>query len=340
MTNKLATLKPGWLTNNHIAVSMAASWAWGASLVVGITLLLNKGFTTFAIWTAFNIAAIPIFAVGYDKLKYIKQASSYKFFNWPMIVIQMFAIMMNMQAIWQVASGGIALDVPALMSKEAAGFMVAALALVIIGLIYIYEFKGSVVSDQWQYWLSVTFLVSLIVAGLFITGGTFRHIPLHSSHGNIVWAIWGGFGLLAGPYMDAMQWERIEKIEEKDRIKVGLLGGFYFGVYMLLVGVAGWVLSTSLIPVMILLAASFMVDTSTLDSAVSAKQYLFRKNGLGKKSGAIASVLAVCIWPFMSSLGAVTIWSIYAGGRLWVWIMMLIWFGAIVPLKNRVPATG
>ena len=41
------------------AMSLAASWAWGTSLVVGMETVQTKGFIPFLIWAIANSLAIP-----------------------------------------------------------------------------------------------------------------------------------------------------------------------------------------------------------------------------------------------------------------------------------------
>ena len=43
------------------AMSLAASWAWGTSLVVGMETVQTKGLIPFLIWAIANSLAIPLF---------------------------------------------------------------------------------------------------------------------------------------------------------------------------------------------------------------------------------------------------------------------------------------
>ena len=43
------------------AMSLAASWAWGTSLVVGMQTVQTKGIIPFLIWAIANSLAIPLF---------------------------------------------------------------------------------------------------------------------------------------------------------------------------------------------------------------------------------------------------------------------------------------
>ena len=42
------------------AMSLAASWAWGTSLVVGMETIQTKGLIPFMIWAIANSLAIPL----------------------------------------------------------------------------------------------------------------------------------------------------------------------------------------------------------------------------------------------------------------------------------------
>lgn len=43
------------------AMSLAASWAWGTSLVVGMQIIQEKGIIPFLIWAVANSLALPLF---------------------------------------------------------------------------------------------------------------------------------------------------------------------------------------------------------------------------------------------------------------------------------------
>lgn len=314
-----------WLTDGKLAVSMAASWAWGASLVVGISVMLGKGMEAWLLWTVFNILAVPVFAIGYHKLKDLKHAPEFKAYSWPMMVVQVFAVWMNLQAIYEISAGKIALDIPGLMSDQTAMIAVMSLAVIILALIYVFEFTGSLVSDQFQFWVQVGLL--LVICSIGFAAGSFTMPEMQSTSADVAWGWWVGIGLIAGPYMDAMQWERIERA--KNRVRVGILAGLAFGFYLLLVGLAATVLTQGTLVVLLLLLTSLMVDSSTLDSATSAKQYLMRKNGLNKNAAALLSLGAIATWPLINSWGAVMLQTVYASFRLFVWVSMLLFFGFV-----------
>lgn len=318
------------LTDRKLAVSMTASWAWGASLVVGIAVLLGKGLAAWLIWAGLNAAALAAFAVGYERLRYLKHAVEYKFFAVPMLGVQVFAMWMNMQAMYEILSGRIAFEVVGLVPPAVAVAFSIVVALVIFMLIYRFGFYGSTISDQFQYALQMVFLLTILALALASGLGEFTPIKIGSSWEDIRWALTVGLGLVAGPFLDGMQWERLEHVSQGRRIRVGVQASLLFAAYMALVALAATVLSGgSALFVMLLFATSFMVCSSSLDGTVAAKQYLFRRLGRSKNVAAVLSVATIAAWPFINAIGAVGLQTIYSTARLYLWVIMLVWFGLL-----------
>ena len=61
---ELEKIMKGLLKRNttlFYAMSLAATWAWGTSLVVGMETVQTKGWIPFIIWAVANSLAIPLF---------------------------------------------------------------------------------------------------------------------------------------------------------------------------------------------------------------------------------------------------------------------------------------
>lgn len=318
------------LTDRKLAISMTASWAWGASLVVGISVLLNKGLVAWAIWAGLNAAALAAFAFGYEKLRYLKLAVGYKFFAIPMLAVQVFAAWMNMQAMYEILSGRIAFEIVGLVPPAVAVAFSLAVAFMIFLLIYRFGFYGSTISDQFQYALQMVFLLTILALAFVFGLGEFTPVKVGSSWADIRWALTVGLGLVAGPFLDGMQWERLEHVSQGRRIRVGVMASLLFGAYMILIGLTATVMNGgSALFVVLLFVTSFMVCSSSLDGTVAAKQYLFRNLGQSKNVAAALSVATIVAWPYINKIGAVGLQTIYSTGRLYMWVAMLVYFGLI-----------
>ena len=63
------------------AMSLAASWAWGTSLVVGMETMQSKGFIPFLIWAIANSLAIPLFGFIAYKIPNLEKIVNSKIVN-------------------------------------------------------------------------------------------------------------------------------------------------------------------------------------------------------------------------------------------------------------------
>lgn len=317
-----------WLNVHRLGTSMAASWAWGASLAVGISVLLTMGFWPFMTWAGFNVLAVPAFGLFYRYYPGFKEILKHKVFAAFMLFVQVFAIWMNMQAIYDISTGGLAGGISGFWAEGTAMTFVMVLAASIALLIHHFGFLGSLISDQLQYWGMTAVLAVATVVGGYVTGWTPSEIPT-AQWGDIQWAWVVGIGLIAGPPMDAMQWERIEKTDAP--VKASMLGGLYFGAYLTIVGLCALFLYEGLLIVSFVFLASLLIDTSTLDSSASAKQFLVEGQFGGRRIHSLLFALAViAAWPLILELGVVMLQTIYSTGRLVVFYGMALPYCALV----------
>lgn len=295
--------------SRRIGLSMAASWSWGVSAVVGVSVLHSTGVGAFLVWTVANIAAVPVFGAVAAWLPSLRPLLRARPAVLAMLAIQVFAFWMNMQGVYEVGTGDSALQTSTLLPAAPTTVGIVLLAVGIVGFIHQTGFEGSVATDKGQYVVQLGGCLAIIAAALLFGSGT----PSIATTGldGYRWAVWAGLGLLSGPFLDAQQWQRLDA----GGTSATLWAGAWFGVYMFAVGGAGAVLSeTAPLLTALLLVVALAVGTSTMDSAAAALQYLADSR---RVAGGIA-ITAILAWPLIRSVGVLGIWTIYASARVFV----------------------
>ena len=314
--------------DSTVSLSMVASWSWGSSLLVGISIMQGYGPGPFAIWALFNITAVPVFILVADRTEFVSQVRALRPIFITMIALQIFVVFINLQAIFEGASGGLAFDSATLVNADIGQAVALALGLGIVVAIHRWGFTASVVSDQIQYAIQLCGCFALVVVAIAYYGLPMSQAADATADGYL-WAVWTGLGILAAPYLDAQQHQRVEYISSS---AAGLLFGVGFGVYLVGVALAGSVLvATAPALTLILLVPVLAVTTSTLDSAVAALQYL-----VGRRPATVLAGSAVLAWPLVQSLGVLGIFTLYSSGRLVVVTTALVYL--VVWTRYDIPA--
>lgn len=295
---------------------MAASWSWGVSTVVGISVLHGVGAGAFMVWTAANILAVPLFGIVATRLPTLRSLLDTAPAVLALVSIQVFAFWMNMQGVYEVSTGDSALQTTMLLSADVTTVLLVVLGAGIVWFIHRAGFEGSVVTDTGQYALQVVGCVLIIVVALLFGAGT-PEIATTGVEG-YQWAAWAGLGLVSGPFLDAQQWQRLDAADAT----ASVWAGGWFGLYMIAVGGAGLVLSdTTPVLTMLLLGVAVVVGTSTMDSAAAALQYLFDS----RWTAVAVAIAAVGSWPLIRSYGVLGIWTVYASARVFVVAGLLLY---------------
>lgn len=280
-----------------MGMSLAASWAWGASFAVTLALFETLGIVPALIWVTMNIMALPIFGYVYGRLPSFKELKENCWFVKPAMIFLMIAsTWMNMQALYMIA-----IRIGINSWDATVGTLI--LSSSIVAMIAYGGLKWSILSDIWQYALMVVGVVILN----FIAVNNFPQLAMGWEH--IPFALWIGFTLWAGPLLDAMHYER--HAVSKNPKEAFNTGGPLFGLYILLVAaLAFFGGAQSLVFGAIMLFTVAMVSTSTLDSAASAFQYL-----VGKRWGMAAAALSVATWPLIVPMGVINLFTFYGTFR-------------------------
>jgi len=316
-------MKP--LSPHRAGISMAASWSWGASLGVGVAVMHTAGVQAFAVWALFNILAIPFFGALYTKLpsyKYIIELRPMIVF---MFLLQGFAILINQQLLFEGLTGGVDIEISPLLSTAPATIVSVVVALLLVTFINRTLLAGSLFTDYGQYALQLGGVALLLAVAAYSSGGAVAQSVGTSTLSDVQWAVWVGLGLLVGPSMDAMQFQRIEQVCPAHRFRAAVYGGGFFGAYLALVGLAALFIQ----PDAVLVTFTFMVvvlsiTTSTVDSASAAMHRLApRKIAVG-----VGASVALG-WPLLTSVGVTSIFTVYSSGRVFVVSGVLLYLLAL-----------
>ena len=141
-------------------------------------------------------------------------------------ILQIFVLWVNTQAIFEITSGGIDLQTAALLTPTQATTFAIGTGLFFAFFIHKYGLSGSMSTDIIQYAVQAGGVGMLIVAALVLGlefGGA--NVP-NSSLSQMLFVASFGVGHLFSPLYSAQLWQRIEKVDEDERIRAGLWGGF------------------------------------------------------------------------------------------------------------------
>jgi hypothetical protein len=148
-------------------------------------------------------------------------------------------------------------------------------------------------------WLGAIVSIIIIIAVALLTNAPLQTFATTSTSG-ILWGIWSGLILFAGPIGDVQHWQRAEVDKSKKGYYIGAL---LFGMYMLLILGMAFFKFTPLMNA-ILLIAVLCVTTSTIDSIAVAL------HTLGDKRIGTATALALCVgFGLFVKMGMIQLWS-------------------------------
>lgn len=278
-----------------IGISSAASWAWGTSLIIGMQIMQQKGFSAWFIWAISNSLTLALLGFLYSKGLLCRQVFNNKVVKYAAILIQCFCLIIQMNIIYQVLG-----DIFQL-AHSIKYFITSSIGILFTLLMYKKGLFTSILTDIGQFIITIISIIAIITLGIYF------NTPLveitNSSYSDILWSIWSACILFSGPIGDMQHWQRVEL---NNGIHGYYLGTIFFSLYMLLIGVMSLFQFT---PIMnaILLIAVLCVTTSTIDSIAVALHEISNK--------IIGTIVAICIcllWGIFVEIGVLYLWS-YAG---------------------------
>lgn len=267
-----------------LGLSIAFSWAWASSLVLGQAIVMQRGIVPFAIWAIANTLTLGLFGFLYHKGLFVDRISQNKLFKIFGLGIQMFCLIINLNI---------------LNSMIGNYWITTGIGLFFIALMYRKGLITSILTDKYQGVITFATLCALIATGV-ISNTAFTLPPVFTTGDNILWALWSACILLTSPFGDIQMWQRAREDETK---KGFYFGSLFFGLYMVLIFVMAMFEFNAIMNTLLLIAC-LAVTTSTIDSIAVAMH-----EAGNKTTGTLIAVFLCVFWGVFKEIGIVELWS-------------------------------
>ena len=256
--NVISSLKSGRpITPWGMGISIAATYTWAASVLVGVAMLREAGIIPFILWFLANTSAIPLF--GYITLRWpgLWNASRRLPFRVIMTGFLFFILWFNMSGIvWMNEQLG-------QLSTGWSQLIAIGTALGLWALISRGGIRWSILTDIPQWFLLagavVVALIITVVQNGFAVDTTLRWHSYDTVKGTLL-GIWSVPLLLTALFMDGMFWQRARYIRG---MRPYAIGYFLFTGYLVLVGVLSF-LSITPLAMTVLFVLVYFASQSTM----------------------------------------------------------------------------
>lgn len=274
-----------------IGASVAISWAWGTSLILGMQIAQTKGVEAFGIWAFANTVTLGIFGLLYKAKIITERLLEYRFVHWVTLLIQAFCLVIQLKILNEVL-------LPVIGDASWTYALVSAIGLFFVGIMWKRGLHTSIWTDNWQG--AVTILALVLMLGVSVFSGASQYILPSSDSGSLMWGAWSACILLSGIITDLQHWQRAKANGNGFAFEFATL---FFGIYMSLVFALAHYEIVG-INRALLIVAVLGVTTSTIDSIAVAMHRL-----VNRTVGTVAC-FAICLaWGFLLEFGVVEIWS-------------------------------
>lgn len=243
------------LKDMYLGTSIAISWAWGTSLILGMQIARDKGLGSFLIWAVANCLTLAVFGFLYKKRYIYPEVLNTTIVQLFTAIIQLFCLIIQFKILYE-----------ALITFLDPVYSYVLTAGVTIGLFLWMKAKGlkaSIFSDLFQG-------IITIIALLFMVGYAFHtQIPspiVSSSGSDILWGMWSACILLSGIMTDLQHWQRAEVNGKGYAFEWAT---FFFALYLGLVGTLSLFNFDSILNIALIITV-LAVTTSTIDSIAVA----------------------------------------------------------------------
>lgn len=293
------------------AMSLAASWAWGTSLVVGMELMQTKGYIPFLIWAVANSLAIPLFGFLAYKIPNLKNIISSKLVTIFMIIVSVFCLWIQLNAIYQYLGN----------LSFLSDTIIKAICIVMMIILSLFLYRDglmkSIFLDNPLWYMCYSLLFILMVYGLLY------HVELYNiealtNKSEVFWAINSCFILFSGPFMSLQNWQMAKKLKQEKKMSSHYIAGCLFALYMGLVGILAYFRFDGIMNILLILVI-LCVALSTADAAIVGMQKLS-----GKKVGTMIALVSIIAWLFVIPLGVMGLWTTMGNMRKYVVLVCII----------------
>lgn len=266
-----------------LGLSIAFSWAWASSLVIGQSIAIERGIVPFLIWAIANSLTLGLFGVLFKRGLFTENLFQNKIFKTFAVIIQAFCLIINLNIMNQIIGNY---------------WITTCIGLLFILLMYKKGLLTSVLTDKYQGIITLVTLAVIILVGLFSGAEIHKHVV--TTDGGILWALWSACILLTSPFGDIQMWQRAKLAEDN---KPFWYATAFFGAYMFLIFIMSLFEFNGLMNAL-LLVACLAVTTSTIDSIAVAMHEV-----ANKRVGTLLAVFLCVFWGVFKEIGIVELWS-------------------------------
>lgn len=293
------------------AMSLAASWAWGTSLVVGMETVQTKGIIPFIIWALANSLAIPLFGFIAYRIPNLSKVVNSKVVMLFTTIVSVFCLWIQMNAIYQYLCN---LE---FMTEIIAKVITITIMTIMTFALYKDGLIKSIFLDNPLWSLCYVLLFVLLLYGIF---GNVANFEISSVVGknDINWALNSCLILFSGPIMCLQNWQMAEKLKKENKMKAHYFAGMLFALYMAFVGALAYFKFDGIMNIILILIV-LCVALSTADAAIVGMQKIAKK-----KIGTIIALLTVASWIFVIPMGVMGLWTTMGNMRKYVAAICII----------------
>lgn len=293
------------------AMSLAASWAWGTSLVVGMETVQTKGFIPFLIWAIANSLAIPLFGFIAYRIPNLEKIVNSKIVLIFTTIVSVFCLWIQLNAIYQYLCN---LEfITELIAK------IISISIMLIMTVALYKdgLIKSIFIDNPLWSLCYGLLFALMLFG-FVGNVEKYNIVAYTDKSQISWALNSCLILFSGPIMCIQNWQMAEKLKKENKMKAHYIAGGLFALYMAFIGVLANFKFNGIMNIILILVV-LCVALSTADAAIVGIQKIAKK-----KWGTVISLIAIVCWNWVIPMGVMGLWTTMGNMRKYVAAICII----------------
>ena len=304
------------------AMSIAATWAGGNSLIIGMTTAKETGIVPFILWAIGNTLAPIVFGLLALRIPKMQKVMDSKVIDVFLTILCMFQIWLQMNNIQSILSG------TQYISNVAATIIAIGIAIAFVIIFLKNSFPRNVMTDNYGWYIVYFLIIVLMILAFIYSGGKINKLPLGQD--KIGDGIKSAILLIPGCFAYPVFWKMLkynekneDEVEKVNIEKCFVYGGLLFGLYLVFVFMLALV---SFSPALELMKAILVViiASSTLSSFIYSLHCY-----AGKKIGTILSIITIAVWQLFIPLGVLNMWSLMSTVRLYMIIgavlVAIIW---------------
>lgn len=183
----------------YLGTSIAISWAWGTSLILGMEITRTKGLESFLIWATANCLTLAVFGILYKKGILRSEVLDQKGVKIVANLIQLFCLVIQLKILNETLQSFFNPIDSYVVTLFFSGGLV----------LWMYK-KGLAASILTDWYQGIGTLLVLGSTALICFWNQEPQATPSSSFNDISWGLWSGCILLSGIMTDIQHWQRAE----------------------------------------------------------------------------------------------------------------------------------